>query len=150
MALQSLNPPSHLSQAEAMESKYDRVAYPENVYLHSDGEMEGFGTGVYPVSVISRKPFHDDTINLGCFKVRRKYSTLLMISAVILILLVITIGVGIHAAVSHQEQQEADAGLCRSGTDPTKKSFGKMIKIELFYGVQGQGEIIRKHGRHVG
>ncbi|XP_033741627.1 sodium/potassium-transporting ATPase subunit beta-like [Pecten maximus] len=111
-----------------MESKYDRVAYPENVYLHSDGEMEDFGTGVYPVSVISRKPFHDDSINFGCFKVRRKFSTLLIIMAVILLLLVITISIGIHAAVTHQALEENTSPVCSSGTNPNGKDYGLLVQ----------------------
>ncbi|XP_069128064.1 sodium/potassium-transporting ATPase subunit beta-like [Argopecten irradians] len=116
-----------------MESKYDRVAYPENVYLHSDGEMEDFGTGVYPVSVISRKPFHDDSINFGCCKVRRKFSTLLIIIAVILLLLVITISIGIHAAVSHQQQLQSENGTpaCSSGKNPNAKDFGLLVQPML-------------------
>ncbi|XP_021368767.1 sodium/potassium-transporting ATPase subunit beta-1-like [Mizuhopecten yessoensis] len=110
-----------------MESKYDRVAYPENVYLHSDADMEDFGTGVYPVSVISRKPFHDDSINFGCFKVRRKFSTLLIVFGVILLLLVITIGIGIHAAVAHKATQE-EKHMCNSGTSPNAKDFGLLVE----------------------
>ncbi|XP_060063285.1 sodium/potassium-transporting ATPase subunit beta-like [Ylistrum balloti] len=111
-----------------MESKYDRVAYPENVYLHSDGEMEDFGTGVYPVSVISRKPFHDDSINFGCCKVRRKFSTLLIITGVIALLLVITISIGIHAAVTHQNLEQKLPPACSSGANPNAKDFGLLVQ----------------------
>ena len=73
-----------------MESKYDRVEVPENLYLH-EHEQDDFGTGVYPISVISRKSnMKDDTVKVACFKMRRK-SRLLFFCVALISFLVLTL-----------------------------------------------------------
>ncbi|XP_062571505.1 sodium/potassium-transporting ATPase subunit beta-like [Saccostrea cucullata] len=91
-----------------MESKYDKVAYPENAYLHSDSEQEEFGTGVYPgVSIISRKYKHEDTIKIACFKVKRKFSRI-AIAGVILALLLLIIAIVIISTSQRKGSEEKE------------------------------------------
>ena len=75
-----------------MQSKYDRVDVPDNLFLHSEGETEDFGTGVYPISVVSRKSnFKNDTVKVACFKMRRKSRCLLMIGGLLFLLVLVLI-----------------------------------------------------------
>ena len=75
-----------------MQSKYDRVDVPDNLFLHSEGETEDFGTGVYPISVISRKSnFKNDTVKVACFKMRRKSRCHLMIGGLLFLLVLVLI-----------------------------------------------------------
>ena len=114
-----------------MESKYDRVAYPENVYLHSDGEQDDFGTGVYPVSVISRSRFRDDYIKIACIKVKRKFQTLLIVGAILFVMLIVTLGITIHAAVARQSkqtqvpQEDPCKKYTHKGNNPNNKDYGE-------------------------
>ncbi|XP_052087580.1 sodium/potassium-transporting ATPase subunit beta-like isoform X2 [Mytilus californianus] len=93
-----------------MESKYDRVDVPDNLYLHSDDEPNDFGTGVYPISVISRKSnLKSDTVKhvkVACFRMRRKSRCFLMIGGVIFLIIVILL---IVVASNHNGNDKAPA-----------------------------------------
>jgi len=89
-----------------MESKYDRVDVPENLYLHSEGETEDFGTGVYPISVISRKSnFKNDTVKVACFKMRRKSRCLFMIGGLVSLIVLVLI---IVIATKHDDATKSN------------------------------------------
>ncbi|KAK3092111.1 hypothetical protein FSP39_025309 [Pinctada imbricata] len=104
-----------------MESKYDRVAYPENVYLHSDCEQEEFGTGVYPgVSIISRHKRRDDTIKIACFRIQRRLSFFLVIGGVLVLLLVCIIAVlasGSKVNLDHNESGGKNVPIIKNTND---------------------------------
>lgn len=117
-----------------MESKYDRVAYPENVYLHSDGEMDDFGTGVYPVQ---RRPYRDDsTFKVACIKVKRRFRFFAVVAVLILVLVIIAIAVIATAAVSNQinnqKVSEETINLPYSNTNDKKygRSRTKIVNID--------------------
>lgn len=89
-----------------MESKYDRVDVPQNLHLYSEGETEDFGTGVYPISVISRKSnFKDDTVKVACFKMRRKSRCLFMIGGLVFLVVLVLI---IVIATKHDDATKSD------------------------------------------
>lgn len=109
-----------------MESKYDRVDVPENLYLHSENEHnEDFGTGVYPISVISRKSnLKSDTVKVACFRMRRKSRCFLMIGGVIFLIIVILL---IVVASNHNGSDKAPARVI-------EPSFAEEIKLKgIFY-----------------
>ncbi|XP_071135537.1 sodium/potassium-transporting ATPase subunit beta-like [Mytilus edulis] len=105
-----------------MESKYDRVDVPENLYLHSENEHnEDFGTGVYPISVISRKSnLKSDTVKVACFRMRRKSRCFLMIGGVIFLIIVILL---IVVASNHNGSDKAPARVI-------EPSFAEEIKLK--------------------
>ncbi|KAJ8314598.1 hypothetical protein KUTeg_006748 [Tegillarca granosa] len=115
-----------------MESKYDRVAYPENVYLHSDGEMDDFGTGVYPVQ---RRPYRDDnTFKVACIKVKRRFRFFAVVAILILVLVIIAIAVIATATVSNhinnqnnQKVAEDTIDLPYSNTNDKKYAYSTSI-----------------------
>lgn len=107
-----------------MESKYDKVAYPENAFLHSDNEQEDFGTGVYPgVSIISRRYKHEDTIKIACFKVKRKFSRVALIGGCLAILLLIIAIIIISTSGRNEAEKEKDL------YSSNKKPYGKMLDV---------------------
>lgn len=111
-----------------MESKYDKVAYPENAFLHSDNEQEDFGTGVYPgVSIISRRYKHEDTIKIACFKVKRKFSRVALIGGCLAILLLIIAIIIISTSGRNEAEKEKDL------YSSNKKPYGKMLDIIIDY-----------------
>jgi hypothetical protein len=110
-----------------MESKYDRVDVPHNLYLHSEGYSEGetedFGTGVYPISVISRKSnFQNDTVKVACFKMRRKSRCLLMIGGLVFLLVLVLI---IVIVTKHNDATRSGVTTTRSGVTTTLKADNK-------------------------
>ena len=110
-----------------MESKYDRVAYPENAYLHSDGEQEEFGTGVYPgVSIISRHHRRDDTIKIACFKVQRKFRLFLVIGAILFLFLLTLIIVLSTSGKKHLDSSENEPeNMPQNTNDKTHGKFSR-------------------------
>lgn len=111
-----------------MESKYDKVAYPENAFLHSDNEQEDFGTGVYPgVSIISRRYKHEDTIKIACFKVKRKFSRVALIGGCLAILLLIIAIIIISTSGRNEAEKEKDL------YSSNKKPYGKMLDVIIDY-----------------
>lgn len=111
-----------------MESKYDKVAYPENAFLHSDNEQEDFGTGVYPgVSIISRRYKHEDTIKIACFKVKRKFSRVALIGGCLAILLLIIAIIIISTSGRNEAEKEKDLH------SSNKKPYGKMLDVIIDY-----------------
>lgn len=111
-----------------MESKYDKVAYPENAFLHSDNEQEDFGTGVYPgVSIISSRYKHEDTIKIACFKVKRKFSRVALIGGCLAILLLIIAIIIISTSGRNEAEKEKDL------YSSNKKPYGKMLDVIIDY-----------------
>lgn len=111
-----------------MESKYDKVAYPENAFLHSDNEQEDFGTGVYPgVSIISRRYKHEDTIKIACFKVKRRFSRFALIGGCLAILLLIIAIIIISTSGRNEAEKEKDL------YSSNKKPYGKMLDVIIDY-----------------
>lgn len=111
-----------------MESKYDKVAYPENAFLHSDNEQEDFGTGVYPgVSIISRRYKHEDTIKIACFKVKRKFSRVALIGGCLAILLLIIAIIIISTSGRNEAEKEKDL------YSSNKKPYGKIPDVIIDY-----------------
>lgn len=104
-----------------MESKYDKVAYPENAYLHSDNEQEELGTGVYPgVSIISRKYKREDTIKIACFRVKRKFSRIAIVGGILAILLLIIAIIIISTSGKNETKEE------RNLYNSNNKDFGNI------------------------
>lgn len=125
-----------------MESKYDKVAYPENAFLHSDNEQEDFGTGVYPgVSIISRRYKHEDTIKIACFKVKRKFSRVALIGGCLAILLLIIAIIIISTSGRNEAEKEKDL------YSSNKKPYGLFFQPEvdnsplLSFSPQNQGSM---------
>lgn len=114
-----------------MESKYDRVDVPQNLHLYSEGETEDFGTGVYPISVISRKSnFKDDTVKVACFKMRRKSRCLFMIGGLVFLVVLVPIIV-IAADQQYRSRNHDDTTKSKSDVTTTlivhKKTKGITI-----------------------
>lgn len=109
-----------------MESKYDKVAYPENAYLHSDNEQEELGTGVYPgVSIISRKYKREDTIKIACFRVKRKFSRIAIVGGILAILLLIIAIIIISTSGKNEAKEE------RNLYNSNNKDFGLFFQPDV-------------------
>ena len=114
-----------------MESKYDRVDVPDNLYLHYEGEREDCGTGVYPSSVIPRKyNFKDDTVKVAGFKMRRTSGYLFMIGGLVFLVVLVPIIV-IAADQQYRSRNHDDTTKSKSDVTTTlivhKKTKGITI-----------------------
>lgn len=91
-----------------MESKYDKVAYPDKAYL-ATSEHEDFGTGVYSVSYKDYR--RENTFKLACFRIhKRRKRTIYFVCGLIVVLMII-IGVIIALAKRSDDKPSPPADM---------------------------------------
>ncbi|KAL5009940.1 hypothetical protein ScPMuIL_012245 [Solemya velum] len=73
-----------------MESKYDKVAYPDSAYL-ATSEHGDFGTGVYSVSYKDYR--RENTFKLACFRIHKRRKRTIYFVCGMVVVLVIIIGI---------------------------------------------------------